>query len=69
MSSPPALKLLPKIPQYLQAFEELPKFLRENNIKLFSSEEFRKPDVINYFLEKNNNDEAFNIIDLGEVLE
>lgn len=58
-----------KLPKTLTAFEELPKFLRENSIKLFSSEEHTKQEIINYFLEKSNNHEAFNIIDLGEILE
>jgi ornithine decarboxylase len=58
-----------KIPKYLTTFAELPKFLRENDIKLFSTEEFPKRDIINYYLEQNKVDEAFFLIDLGEVLE
>jgi len=60
---------LKKIPKDLTSFAELPKFIRENGIKLFSHEEFSKRDIINYYLEQNKVDEAFFIVDLGEILE
>jgi len=58
-----------KIPRDLATFSELPKFISENNVKLFSKEEYTKYDIINYHLEQNKNDDAFYIIDLGEILE
>ncbi len=58
-----------KIPRDLATFSELPKFISENNIKLFSKEEYTKYDVVNYHLEQKKTDEAFYIVDLGEILE
>jgi len=58
-----------KIPKYLTTFAELPKFLRENDIKIFSAEDTPKKDIINHYLEQNKVDEAFFLIDLGEILE
>jgi len=58
-----------KIPRDLATFSELPKFISENHVKLFSKEEYTKYDIINYHLEQNKNDDAFYIVDLGEILE
>jgi len=58
-----------KIPRDLATFSELPKFISENQVKLFSKEEYTKYDIINYHLEQNKNDDAFYIVDLGEILE
>lgn len=64
-------KLAPekKLPRDLATFSELPKFISENNIKLFSKEEYTKYEVVNYHLEQKKTDEAFYIVDLGEILE
>jgi len=66
-----ATKFVPekKIPRDLATFSELPKFISENNIKLFSKEEYTKYDVVNYHLEQKKTDEAFYIVDLGDILE
>jgi len=66
-----ALRLEPerKIPKDLATFTELSRFISENSIKLFSREDHSKYDMINYHIEQNKNDEAFFIIDLGEILE
>ena len=58
-----------KIPKDLVTFTELSKFLSENNMKLFSHGDHTKYDIINYHIEQNENNEAFFIIDPGEVLE
>jgi len=58
-----------KIPRDLATFNELPKFISENQIKLFSKEEYTKYDIINYHLEQKKTDDAFFIVDLGEILE
>jgi len=58
-----------KIPRDLATLGELPKFISENQVKLFSKEEYTKYDIINYHLEQNKNDDAFYIVDLGEILE
>jgi len=58
-----------KIPRDLATLGELPKFISENQIKLFSKEEFSKYDIINYHLEQKKTDDAFYIVDLGEILE
>jgi len=58
-----------KIPKDLATFTELSRFISENSIKLFSREDHSKYDMINYHIEQTKNDEAFFIIDLGEILE
>jgi len=58
-----------KLPQYLRDIEELPKFIQENQLKLFPKEDTTIEYVINYYIEKNKTDEAFFIIDLGVILE
>jgi len=65
----PRLEPERKIPKNLATFTELSKFISENSIKLFSREDHTKYDIINYHIEQNKNDEAFFIIDLGEILE
>ena len=66
-----ASRLVPekKIPRDLATFSELPKFISENNIKLFSKEEYTKYDIINYHLEQKKTDDAFYIVDLGDILD
>ena len=58
-----------KIPKDLATFSELSKFISENSIKLFSREDNPKYDIINYHFEQKKIDDAFFIIDLGEILE
>lgn len=58
-----------KLPQYLSEIAELPKFIQENNIKLFPKDETSVENLINYYIEKNKTDEAFFIIDLGVILD
>ncbi len=58
-----------KIPRDLATFNELPKFISENQVKLFSKEEYTKYDMVNYHLEQKKTDDAFYIVDLGEILE
>lgn len=60
---------LKKIPERLNDIAELPKFIQENNIKLFPKEEMSVLDLINYYIETNKTDEAFFIVDLGCILE
>jgi len=58
-----------QVPQDLSTFTELSKFLSENQIKLIPIEENSKDTLINYHIEQNHGDEAFFIVDLGEILE
>ena len=58
-----------KLPQYLSEIAELPKFIQENNIKLFPKEESNVESIINHYIEQNKTDEAFFIIDLGVILD
>jgi len=58
-----------KIPRDLTTFNELPKFISENNIKLFSKEEYTKYDLVNYHIEQKKTDDAFFIVDLGDILD
>lgn len=58
-----------KIPRDLTSFNELPKFISENNIKLFSKEEYNKYDLVNYHIEQKKTDDAFFIVDLGDILD
>ena len=56
-------------PKDLATFTELSGFLNENHIKLIPREENNKENLINYHIEQNNGDDAFFIVDLGELLE
>jgi ornithine decarboxylase len=58
-----------KLPQYLSEIAELPRFIQENNIKLFSKEDWTVESLINHYIEQNKTDEAFFIIHLGVVLD
>lgn len=58
-----------RVPKDLAKFSELSKFLSENDIKIFSRENYSKYEIINYHLEQTKADNPFFIIDLGEILE
>jgi ornithine decarboxylase len=46
---------------------DVPTLLRESNIQLFSQDNTTKADIVNHFLEQRTNDDAFYIVDLGNV--
>lgn len=56
-----------KLPKELNEIGELPKFIQEFDIKLYSKQEYTKEDIINAFIEGNQPEEAFFIIDLGKL--
>lgn len=48
---------------------ELPVIINENNVKLFDGAKFDKYDIINTITETNQSNDAFFIINLGEVIQ
>lgn len=56
-----------KLPRELSEVSELPKFIKEEGIQLFSKEEYSQLDIINHCIESNQSEESFFIIDLGKI--
>lgn len=55
------------LPRELSEISELPKFIKENDVKLYSKEEYTKQDIINLCIEGNQSEESFFLIDLGKI--